>query len=352
MLAKRLRSPLTGNSYSHFEPLGKGGFGQAYRARLKKPGSPPSLVCVKLTDHMDSWITEVQFGRLLRGKSRIIELYDYFAVMQPNGRQKYALVMELAAGTVEDYMTKHGNFARRKAVTEVTALLKVLSALHSISVVHRDLTPMNVLVTMDGRLKLADFGIARTLLPGEPVLASMLNPWFVDRGHKGSPSDDVYLMGQLLAKMLTGQQEPRIKWSTVRRDPRVSAVLSVLERSIGPKSRRFTDATEMLVAIVGEERSPYGGVTSLNRKCVVFTGGLTIRREDAALLVLQSGGRVHTAVGGGTNVIVVGSKSPHYNWDFKGRKLKEAQRRIAAGQKIRIIGESEFLRLVRMQRSR
>ena len=98
-------------------------------------------------------------------------------------------------------------------VGKSVALLKLLDQLHGAGALHRDITPTNVFVCKNKKLKLGDFGLARTVLAGKMLAASAFTPFFVSKrmaeGERRHwlPSDDVFQMGQLLAMLLRGDAE-------------------------------------------------------------------------------------------------------------------------------------------------
>jgi BRCT domain type II-containing protein len=116
--------------------------------------------------------------------------------------------------------------------------------------------------------------------------------------------------------------------------------------SSAPSSAREF-AIEMLQALRGEQE-PSNRIKSLKSKTVVFTGPLSIKRDDAALLVLQAGGMVARKVNGQTNVLVVGGRGDYQGGGNKGEKIRDAFRiNKKTPNKIILIGEPNFMRLVR-----
>ncbi|MCC5953690.1 MAG: protein kinase [Acidimicrobiia bacterium] len=311
----------------------------------------PEQVCVKATLDQTSWHREAYFGELLRDQKRVIRIYDSFPVQRSSGRAKqplYILVSELAEhGTVADYLEERGRgLTPAQAKREIIALLKVLVLLHGGSATHRDLTPSNVLVCAKGVLKLADFGIARHALLNKKAAVTAANWWFVPTGFEGEPTDDVYMMGQLLAMLLDGEADARYYERAADRITDDPILNDVIHRAIGPQKNRFADAWEMLQALEGVADPP-SPLRSLRNKRVVFTGPLSIRRADAETLVLQAGGKVVDKVSKSLDVIVVGGRSPLYRKGHKGTKLHEVDKLNKAGARIRKIGEADFRRLTR-----
>jgi NAD-dependent DNA ligase len=78
----------------------------------------------------------------------------------------------------------------------------------------------------------------------------------------------------------------------------------------------------------------------------VFTGPLSVRRFDAAVLVRQAGGTVADDVSERVNVVVQGGRSPLYSAGHKGEKLCKAEKLTRQGHPITILNEKEFLGLV------
>ena len=123
------------------------------------------------------------------------------------------LVMEYVPGrTVRDVLRQYGRLSAEQALTILDPVLQALDAAHSAGFVHRDIKPENVLLTDDGRVKVADFGLARAISSATATAATQglligtvayLSPEQVERGIADARSD-VYGAGILLYEMLTG----------------------------------------------------------------------------------------------------------------------------------------------------
>ncbi len=354
-----VRSPVSGIKYKIGEVLGAGGFGRAYRAwELGRRGQPVDDVCLKTTLDQSSWHRESYFGELLSRSSRAIQTLDSFPIVTNKSRGSgfmYCLVLELAdGGTVADYLERTGKpWSSARARREIAALLKVLDELHGASATHRDITPMNIFVCGKGTLKLGDFGIARHELAGKPMTVEAFNPAFVTQGFIAEQHrhwlavDDVYQMGQLLAMLLRGDADTIVDAKMVKAIGCDDDLKAIIKRAIGPRNRRYADAYEMLQAIEGNLQTSTAKIRSLKGKTLVFTGVLSLKRFDAELLAIQAGATVAKDITRSTDVVVQGGRSPRYKSGHKGTKLQQAQARIKKGQKIQIIGETEFRRLTR-----
>ena len=125
------------------------------------------------------------------------------------------LVMELIEGhTLREYLNERGRFEIKDAINYLTPILSALSAAHDLGIVHRDVKPENILISKDGRIKIADFGLARGELIGTTMTAessvilgsvSYLSPEQVQRGIADSRSD-VYAAGIVAYEMFTGEK--------------------------------------------------------------------------------------------------------------------------------------------------
>jgi serine/threonine-protein kinase len=125
------------------------------------------------------------------------------------------LVMELIEGhTLREYLNERGRFEVKDAINYMTPILSALSAAHDLGIVHRDIKPENILISKDGRIKIADFGLARGELIGTTMTAessvilgsvSYLSPEQVQRGIADSRSD-VYAAGIVAYEMFTGEK--------------------------------------------------------------------------------------------------------------------------------------------------
>ncbi len=132
-----------------------------------------------------------------------------------NGTPAVFLVMELIEGyTLRDYLLERGKFDIKDAMAYLTPILSAIAAAHAIGIVHRDIKPENILISHEGHVKVADFGLARGALLGTSMTAessiilgsvSYLSPEQVKRGIADSRSD-VYAIGIVAYEMLTGEK--------------------------------------------------------------------------------------------------------------------------------------------------
>ena len=125
------------------------------------------------------------------------------------------IVMELVEGhTLRDYIYERGKLTIEDALSFIDPVLSALSAAHAIGIIHRDIKPENILISKEGRVKIADFGLARGNMLGTTMTAessvilgsvSYLSPEQVQRGVADSRSD-VYATAIVIFEMITGEK--------------------------------------------------------------------------------------------------------------------------------------------------
>ncbi|WP_433231377.1 Stk1 family PASTA domain-containing Ser/Thr kinase [Actinomadura formosensis] len=136
----------------------------------------------------------------------VVAVYD-----QRTDGEHVFLVMEYVAGrTLRDTLTSLGRLGPRAALEIVQPVLAALGAAHRAGLVHRDVKPENVLITEDGQVKVADFGLARAETASKMTKTGMiigtvgyLAPEQVLSGNADVRSD-VYAAGIMLFELLTG----------------------------------------------------------------------------------------------------------------------------------------------------
>ena len=154
-----------------------------------------------------------RFVREAKAAARLTDPHVVAVYDQGEDRGLIYLVMEYVPGrTVRDVLREYGRLSPEQALTILDPVLQALEAAHTAGFVHRDVKPENVLLTDDGRVKVADFGLARAITAGTATAATQglligtvayLSPEQVQRGIADARSD-VYGAGILLYEMITG----------------------------------------------------------------------------------------------------------------------------------------------------
>jgi len=125
------------------------------------------------------------------------------------------IVMELVEGaTLRQYLNEQGRLPLTELLPIIKPVLSALAAAHRLGTVHRDIKPENILISKDGRVKIADFGLARGSIIGQTMTGessvvlgsvSYLAPEQVERGVADARSD-VYSTGVMFFEALTGEK--------------------------------------------------------------------------------------------------------------------------------------------------
>jgi serine/threonine-protein kinase len=132
-----------------------------------------------------------------------------------NGTPAVFLVMELVEGhTLREYLNEQGALSVASGIQFLLPVLSALSAAHKLGIVHRDIKPDNILISKEGRIKIADFGLAKGPLLGTTMTAessivlgsvSYLSPEQVQRGIADARSD-VYSAAITAFEIFTGEK--------------------------------------------------------------------------------------------------------------------------------------------------
>ena len=210
-----LADPLTGRlldgRYAVTARIAHGGMATVYRATDTRLDREVALKVMHAELARDE-----EFVRRFIGEAKsvarlsqqnVVAVYDQGA----DGPFLY-LTMEYVPGrTLKQLLRDSGRFSPATAMEIMAGVLGGLAAAHASGIVHRDVKPENVLVTADGRVKVADFGLARALSVAGHTRAGLLigtvayvPPEQVTGGTTG-PRGDVYSAGVMLFELLTGR---------------------------------------------------------------------------------------------------------------------------------------------------
>ncbi|HEX8700508.1 MAG TPA: serine/threonine-protein kinase [Myxococcaceae bacterium] len=221
-------SPTQFGKYELMERLGAGGMAIVYRARFTAaPGVIKPVVIKRVLSHYaeDPDFVEmfVQEARISVGLNHgnIVQVFDFGQV---DG--EYFLAMELVEGQPLSAVLKRAQatgLSKLPAPLAVLIAIEMCKGLHHahtrtdeagrpLGLVHRDISPDNVLVSYEGEVKISDFGIAKAHLAGRPVTeAGMVKGkvlYMSPEQMRGEPLDarsDVYAVGVVLYRMLCGR---------------------------------------------------------------------------------------------------------------------------------------------------
>ncbi|MGH9486758.1 MAG: protein kinase domain-containing protein [Terriglobales bacterium] len=211
--------------YEILAPIGAGGMGEVYRARDTRLQREVAVKLLRAEGGGNLQRLEIE--------ARTIAALDHPNLVAIHDVGSHAgapfLVMELIAGKSLRDVLAHGALAPRRAIEYARQMAQGLAAAHAAGVVHRDLKPGNIMITPEGRVKILDFGLAKTAVtaaagfsdaetlavsalaapatqPGTVLgTAGYMAPEQV-RGEAAGPAADIFAFGAILYEMLSGQR--------------------------------------------------------------------------------------------------------------------------------------------------
>lgn len=206
-------SNLVGTTILHYhinERIGQGGMGDVYKAEDRKLDNivalkflPPELG--RDPEAKRRFLNEARAARQLEHPN-ICTIYD---IDETEDGQIFISMPFYEGGTLEDKIER-GAFSVKEALDITKKIAEALSKAHKAGIVHRDIKPSNIMFTLDGTLKVVDFGLAK--VAGVKVTKTgttmgtlaYMSPEQL-RGEKTDFRTDIWSLGVLLYEMLTGQ---------------------------------------------------------------------------------------------------------------------------------------------------
>src|SRR2546430_17737841 len=186
-----LSGPLFAGRYRVTRKLGGGGMADVYLAEDQELGR---RVAVKILH--DRYANDEQFVERFRREAthaaglshpNIVSIYD-----RGEAEGTYYIAMEYLSGrSLKELIVSRGPTPIRIAIDYTRQMLVALGFAHRHGIVHRDIKPHNVVVDADGRLKVTDFGIARSGASQMPGVGSIIGTaqYLSPQQARGSPVD-------------------------------------------------------------------------------------------------------------------------------------------------------------------
>ena len=243
---------LISERYRLEEKIGSGGMSSVYRA------FDPTLerwVAIKLM-HRDISNDPDQLERFRREARAVAQLNHPHVVTVIDAGEDDGnpyIVFEYVEGeTLKERIRRLGRLPVAEAVAYAIEIGRALECAHENKLVHRDVKPQNVLIDRDGRAKVTDFGIARSLeAQGLTATGRVLGTTdYVSPeqalGHEVTGQSDIYSLGIVLYEMLTGE-------TPFQADTQVAVAMKHVRDPLPDAQRRRPEISSALAAVV--ERS-------------------------------------------------------------------------------------------------
>src|ERR1700730_17449497 len=250
--------------------IGAGGMGQVFQVEHKLTKRKEAMK-VLLADLADE--TQVQrFKREIEVQARlnhpnIAAVHNAFRL-----KDRMVLVMEFVEGQTLENLLKQGRPPLETGIDYVRQTLEALNYAHQRAVVHRDVSPANLMITDNGLVKLMDFGVAKSrgdlrLTDGGSMIGSLyyMSPEQVKGATDPDPRSDIYSAGAILYEIVTGQKpfgyEDRFSLmvAQVEEQPRLPSLIDpelpaelddlILKALAKEASHRYSSAKDFLAAL-------------------------------------------------------------------------------------------------------
>ena len=200
--------------------VGQGGMGAVYLARQSRPSRYVAVKVLLPRISMSSAVYQAFLARFQREADliaglehvNIMPIYEYG---EQNGIT-YLVMPYLPGGNLREILAKHGALSLQVTLSYIEQAASALDYAHAHGVIHRDIKPSNFLLHPDGRLILADFGIARMMNDVSSSTGATLTStgmllgtpeYMAPEMARGEPIDaraDIYELGIVLFQMLSG----------------------------------------------------------------------------------------------------------------------------------------------------
>ena len=235
------------NRYEILERIGSGGMSVVYKAQCHTLNRPVAIKVLKEEFAFDDnfvskFKMEAQAAARL-SHPNIVSVYDVV-----DEDVLHYIVMELIEGiTLKNYIEKKGHLESKEAIGIAIQVGQGIAAAHEQHIIHRDIKPQNIIISRDGKVKVADFGIARA------VSTQTMNATAVGSVHYISPEQarggycdersDIYSFGITMYEMVTGKVP-------FEGDNTVTVALAHLEEPVRRPSELVPDLSHALEQII------------------------------------------------------------------------------------------------------
>lgn len=255
-----------GDRYEILEKIGSGGMAEVFKGKDHKLNR---FVAVKVLK--DEFVEDRNFVRKFKEEAQaaaalahpnIVNVYDVGDEQNIN-----YIVMELVEGiTLKTYIEKKGRLTVKEATSIAIQVASGLEVAHNNQIVHRDIKPQNIIISREGKVKVTDFGIAKSVSSNTNTADAMGSVHYTSpeqaRGGYSDAKSDIYSLGIVMYEMVTGRvpfdgettvvvavkhlQEDIVSPRVYASDIPVSLEHIILKCTEKSPDRRYANVTELI----------------------------------------------------------------------------------------------------------
>jgi hypothetical protein len=196
--------------------LGEGGMGRVYEAEQVNLGRPVAIKAFHFSGSdedfrffHDRFLAEARALASMEEHENIVQVYD---LIEAGGGNHYIVMQRVDGRSLENVLGPSGIIGVDKALDIAAQAAHALHHAHRHGIIHRDVKPANIMITGRGRVKVMDFGLARTDLATTKTQAGIalgtpdyMSPEHVDPKAKCDARSDVYSLATVLYRLLAGR---------------------------------------------------------------------------------------------------------------------------------------------------
>ena len=219
--------------YEILQLIGSGGMSEVYRAHCHKLNRAVAIKVLK-----KEYCSDEEFVRKFKMEAQaaaslnhpnIVNVFDVV-----DEEELHYIVMELVEGqTLKEYIKQLGHLGSRETIEIAIQVAQGIGAAHQRRIIHRDIKPQNMVLSHEGKVKVADFGIARAVTSQTISAQAIGSVHYISpeqaRGEFTDERSDIYSLGITIYEMITG----RLPFDG---DTAVTVALAHLEEPITPPS--------------------------------------------------------------------------------------------------------------------
>lgn len=195
--------------YEIIEKIGSGGMADVYKAKCHTLNR---LVAVKMLkeefSRNENFVNRFKMEAQAAARLSHPNIVNVFDVV--NEGDCHYIIMELIEGiTLKSYIAKKGCLGVKETIGIAIQMAQGMSAAHQQNIIHRDIKPQNIIISKDGKVKVADFGIARAASSDSQDLNAIGSVHYISpeqaTGDAVDARSDIYSLGITMFEMVTGR---------------------------------------------------------------------------------------------------------------------------------------------------